>query len=233
MGSEQACRSGASPREVNHPGWPFDANEHLCGSRGRIQCPESTLVSRQNFVRQRQPIGGREEGGVNRACALCSTHVRFGSNVGSRAHTRCPEGTLSSSSRKFCEAETANQQAGRSNKGFAPLLLHFIVGVSGVMLDLQVGAGHQIEYANEQVGRGGGEWPDNCLPGLRRGVVRSVDYLRLACSLAGYSPSRQPPPPPPNRDGMEHAAKSRFLGFGTNRQPGLVSKLVVGKNGGG
>jgi hypothetical protein len=32
---------------------------------------------------------------------------------------------------------------------------------------------------------------------------------------------------------MEHAAKSRFLGFGTNRQAGLVSKVVVGKKGGG
>jgi hypothetical protein len=47
------------------------------------------------------------------------------------------------------EEETANRQAGRLNKGFAPLLLHFIVGASGVMLDLQIGTGHQIEYTDQ------------------------------------------------------------------------------------
>jgi hypothetical protein len=62
--------------------------------------------------------------------------------VGSRAHIRRPEGTLGSPSRKSAGQRPLTSRQG--DKGFAPRLLHFIVGVSGAILDLQMGTRHQI-----------------------------------------------------------------------------------------
>ena len=59
--------------------------------------------------------------------------------------------------------------------------------------------------------------------GLFIGWTFSVETTAAAAAAAA-TPTTQ-------KGRMEHAAKSRFLGFETNRQAGLVSKMVVGKKG--